>query len=105
MLHARRPVLHIMENVPEICDAPANMQWLSEQVNMMGYVMAYDVLNAKSFGVPQSRNRWWAVVARTDAFTLAPHDLEAKLREAFCVARSLGMDPEPLKSFLLDDTD
>jgi len=53
------PSAVIFENVPGICKAGGTdyLKWFRDQLDEMGYGLAWDKLNAANYGVPQERKR------------------------------------------------
>ena len=79
------PQVLVMENVPEVIGAKNYqhfMTWYSS-LEKMGYQSYYKLLNAKDYGVPQSRNRCFMVsILGSYSYTFPePIPLEKKLRD------------------------
>lgn len=79
------PEVLLMENVDAILNRknrPAFMEWV-EKLRTMGYTCSWKVLNAKDFGVPQSRKRCFMVSTRDGCRFGFPQGfpLERRLRD------------------------
>ncbi len=79
------PGVLLMENVDAILNRknrPAFMEWV-EKLRTMGYTCSWKVLNAKDFGVPQSRKRCFMVSTRDGCRFRFPQGfpLERRLRD------------------------
>ena len=66
-----RPKMFLVENVPELLTS-AEFERLMLAVTKLGYKVAYDVLNASHYGVPQSRRRAIVVGSRVGKPSLPP---------------------------------
>ena len=77
-----------MENVPELCESdPQNVTWLSEEIKKLGYVLVFDILNSNSWGLPQSRRRFWAVCLHSERLGRSPSELEDVGMQIFALQR------------------
>ena len=63
---AKRPRYLLLENVPGLLshDEGRTFQTILNALDELGYDVAWQVLNSKDFGVPQSRNRVYISVRR-----------------------------------------
>jgi DNA (cytosine-5)-methyltransferase 1 len=75
ILDALQPKIFVIENVPEILKS-AEFSRLEQHVSDLGYQLAFDVLNAAHFGVPQNRKRAIIIGSRLGKPTLPPQTLE-----------------------------
>lgn len=70
----KRPKYLLMENVKAICSKkfmPLFQKWL-QSLEDYGYYTNWAVLNAKNYGVPQNRERCFAISIRRDLFDPSP---------------------------------
>lgn len=79
------PQVLVMENVPDVINEKNRKdfdQWYTS-LERMGYQSYYKLLNAKDYGVPQSRNRCFMVsILGNNSYTFPePIPLEKKLRD------------------------
>lgn len=79
ILDVVQPKVFVIENVPEILKS-AEFERLQRHVRRLsqGYEIAFDVLNASFFGVPQSRKRAIIIGSRIGMPTLPPETLERR---------------------------
>lgn len=79
ILDVVQPKVFVIENVPEILKS-AEFERLRRHVRRLsqGYEIAFDVLNASFFGVPQSRKRAIIIGSRIGTPTLPPETLERR---------------------------
>ena len=69
LVNGVKPHIVLMENVPGIAKkSPEVLQRFLSILNKNGYKYDFKVLNAKNFGVPQSRNRFILVASRIKGF-------------------------------------
>ena len=81
---AKRPKFMFMENVKALVSKkffPLFAKWCA-RVESYGYVVKYQVINAKDYGIPQNRERVFAFFVREDQWTSYsfPEKLELKTR-------------------------
>lgn len=79
------PQVLVMENVPEVIGTknyPHFMKWYSS-LEQMGYQSYYKLLNAKDYGVPQSRNRCFmiSILGNYNYTFPSPVPLKRRLRD------------------------
>ena len=93
----------IIENVPEMLEPGSDhVAWLNTQLQLLGYILVFDILASDTYALPQRRRRFYGV-----AFNLAIFRLEAGVMEDIgmsvfrCVRRLRLADPFPLESFVL----
>lgn len=77
VLGALLPKVFVIENVPEILKS-AEFERLKRRVERLGYELAFGVLNAVHYGVPQNRKRAIIIGSRIGTPTLPPATLERK---------------------------
>jgi DNA (cytosine-5)-methyltransferase 1 len=77
------PTIVVMENVPDILRyGNENIaEVIAENLDALGYVARYTLLNAAAYGVPQTRERWFLIAVRKEVgiiptFPLAPHAVD-----------------------------
>ena len=75
VLDVVRPPVFVIENVPELLKS-AEFERLKRHVRRSGYQLAFGVLNAAFYGVPQSRKRAIIIGSRVGAPTLPPETLD-----------------------------
>ncbi|MFR5189531.1 DNA (cytosine-5-)-methyltransferase [Peptostreptococcus sp.] len=68
ILHDKQPKGFILENVKGIVnhDSGRTLERILSILDEIGYECKYEVLNAKDFGIPQNRERWYCVGIRKD---------------------------------------
>jgi DNA (cytosine-5)-methyltransferase 1 len=68
ILRAKKPKHFIAENVKGLLshDGGKSMERICEELCDCGYAIDFEVLNAKNFGVPQSRERVFIIGIRLD---------------------------------------
>ena len=71
ILEIVRPRCFVLENVPELLRS-AEFETLKRTVTKLGYNIAYDILNASHYGVPQSRHRAIVIGSRVAMPSLPP---------------------------------
>lgn len=71
IIKEKRPKAFLLENVAGITshDKGKTIQIILDSLNEAGYYTTYKLLNAKDYGVPQNRNRWYCVGVRKDLTT------------------------------------
>jgi site-specific DNA-cytosine methylase len=107
----RKPQIVMLECVPELDmkpkgnkDADSDLQTIVKNLEMCGYAVYHQVLNAIDYGVPQSRPRIY--VAATLNVKLPPDALDAPTDPRSCirnVVESLQADALPVTRFLSAD--
>src|SRR5690625_4425071 len=75
----KRPKALLLENVKGLVnhDKGRTLDVMIETLNEVGYVVDFDVLNSKYFGVPQNRERIFIVVIRADLVESEPFSEES----------------------------
>src|SRR5690625_2950383 len=75
----KRPKALLLENVKGLVnhDKGRTLDVMIETLNEIGYVVDFDVLNSKYFGVPQNRERIFIVAIREDLIEAEPFSEEA----------------------------
>lgn len=71
ILKEKRPKAFFLENVAGLTnhDKGKTIQVILDSLDEAGYYAVYKLLNAKDYGVPQNRNRWYCVGVRKDLTT------------------------------------
>jgi len=66
-----KPKIAFLENVSGIVshDSGRTIKVITNTLNELGYVVNTKVMNAKDYGIPQNRNRWYCVAIRKDLYT------------------------------------
>jgi DNA (cytosine-5)-methyltransferase 1 len=66
-----KPKVAFLENVSGIVshDSGRTIKVITNTLNELGYVVNTKVMNAKDYGIPQNRNRWYCVAIRKDLYT------------------------------------
>ncbi len=69
----KRPAIMVMENVPELVEAAngANMVYLVDAANTLGYSVGFRILTAADYFCPQIRRRVFIVAAEVEASGLS----------------------------------
>ena len=63
ILKDKRPKAFLLENVSGLVnhDQGSTLKTIEDTLKELGYTIAWEVMNAKDYGVPQNRNRWYCV--------------------------------------------
>lgn len=71
IIKEKRPKAFFLENVAGLTnhDNGNTLRVIMESLDEAGYFATYKLLNAKDYGVPQNRNRWYCVGVRKDLTT------------------------------------
>lgn len=71
IIKEKRPKAFFLENVAGLTnhDNGNTIQVIMDSLDEAGYYATYKLLNAKDYGVPQNRNRWYCVGVRKDLTT------------------------------------
>jgi DNA (cytosine-5)-methyltransferase 1 len=100
----KRPKYLLMENVKAICSKkfmPLFQKWL-QSLEDYGYYTNWAVLNAKDYGVPQNRERCFAISIRRDLLDPSPvYHFPEPLPLKFSLKDVFG---EALNPVIIDDT-
>ena len=67
----KKPVALILENVAGLLshDNGRTLDVIMNTLDEQGYYAKYQLLNARDYGIPQNRNRWYCVALRKDAIS------------------------------------
>lgn len=93
IVKAKRPQIVFLENVAGIVshDKGKTMEVIESKLEELGYLFEWKLLNAKEYGIPQNRNRWYGVALNKD-------------NEQFTEKSFEGLFPEKKElNFLLSD--
>lgn len=65
-----KPKIAFLENVSGIVshDSGRTIKVITNTLEELGYVVNTKVMNAKDYGIPQNRNRWYCVAIRKDIY-------------------------------------
>lgn len=87
ILKAKQPKSFILENVAGLVshDQGNTLAIIEMTLRELGYVFCWSLLNARDYGVPQNRNRWYCVGLRKD------------------VAKSLNLNEDSLKKAIMPE--
>lgn len=71
---AKKPKALVLENVKGLInhDKGKTFELMLTMLNEIGYVVDFEVLNSKNFGVPQSRERVFIIAVRSDLMDVEP---------------------------------
>ena len=74
----KKPKIIFAENVKGLVnhDKGKTLDTIIQVANDSGYVVDYEILNSKFFGVPQNRERWFMVGVREDLIEAEPWNIE-----------------------------
>lgn len=95
------PQILLMENVPQVCGEKNKedfYEWL-QFLESIGYHNKYEILNAKDYKVPQSRERCFCVSWRSDCQYHFPAPMELGIRMKHCLEKDVAA-----KYYLSDKT-
>lgn len=64
----RKPKAFLLENVAGLVshDKGKTLEKIEECLTELGYIISWKLMNAKDYGVPQNRNRWYCIGFRKD---------------------------------------
>lgn len=70
ILKYTKPKIAFLENVSGIVshDSGNTIKVITNTLEELGYVVNTNVMNAKEYGIPQNRNRWYCVAIRKDLY-------------------------------------
>lgn len=112
-----RPLMSFMENVEEFDDEPqddeaalmkfieSNMAYLRSKFEDEGFILASFLMNARDYGLPQSRKRMYLVAIPLDHPSLVTVPTPMLSGEIEMIVRALMLPTRALAEFLLQDDD
>lgn len=70
ILKYNKPKIAFLENVSGIVshDSGRTIKVITNTLEELGYIVKAKVMNAKDYGIPQNRNRWYCVAIREDIY-------------------------------------
>ncbi len=70
ILKYNKPKIAFLENVSGIVshDSGRTIKVITNTLEELGYIVKAKVMNAKDYGIPQNRNRWYCVAIRKDIY-------------------------------------
>lgn len=70
ILKYNKPKIAFLENVSGIVshDSGKTIKVITNTLEELGYVVNTKIMNAKDYGIPQNRNRWYCVAIREDIY-------------------------------------
>lgn len=70
IIKQHKPKIAFLENVSGIVshDSGRTIKVITNTLEELGYVVNTKVMNAKDYGIPQNRNRWYCVAIRKDIY-------------------------------------
>lgn len=87
ILESKRPKAFVLENVAGIVnhDNGKTLKVIEETLERLNYQFAWKLLNAKDYGIPQNRNRWYCIGFDKTYFNITFNDLNKNdfLKNAF----------------------
>ena len=71
ILKYNKPKIAFLENVSGIVshDSGNTIKVITNTLEELGYVVNTRIMNAKDYGIPQNRNRWYCVAIRKDIYS------------------------------------
>ncbi len=95
LIEAARPQGVVMENVPGVASVPgfSTFRRFLRLLETNGYRCAFDVLDAKHYGVPQNRRRLVLIAMKTREPSLPPRKFGAALRPFRTVREAISHFP------------
>lgn len=107
IIKEKRPKGFILENVAGLVshDSGRTIQVIEKTLDELGYVYAWKLLNAKDYGVPQNRNRWYCVGVRDDIAKERHITEELLLTDIFPESEELSFFVEDVLEDEVDDID
>ena len=105
-----KPPYVSFENVPELAEGAggSNMNYFIEAARALGYELAYRVLCATDYFMPQKRNRVFGICGEVESSGLLPKETQLLLEGMMQLVESMMCKPEevlPLETFLLPGGD
>ena len=70
ILKYNKPKIAFLENVSGIVshDSGKTIKVITNTLEELGYIVNTKIMNAKDYGIPQNRNRWYCVAIRKDIY-------------------------------------
>lgn len=97
-----KPKIAFLENVSGIVshDSGRTIKVVTNTLEELGYVVNTKIMNAKDYGIPQNRNRWYCVAIRKDIYKnnfLFPQkcDLKYALEDIITSENQKGYESSP----------
>lgn len=97
----KRPKMFILENVAGITnhDGGNTLKVISDILEELNYKIAWKVMNAKDYGVPQNRNRWYCVGYDIEFFKDVDPNLSFPEKEQLSIYLDNLLDKEEQKDY------
>lgn len=97
----KRPKMFILENVAGITnhDGGNTLKVISDILEELNYKVAWKVMNAKDYGVPQNRNRWYCVGYDIESFKDVDPNLSFPEKEQLSIYLDDLLDKEDQKDY------
>ncbi|MBU0278743.1 MULTISPECIES: DNA cytosine methyltransferase [unclassified Gemella] len=104
ILKSKKPEAFILENVAGIVshDNEKTLETIENILTELGYKFSWKLLNAKNYGIPQNRNRWYCVGVRNE-FAI---DIDSVFPEKIKLSKTLKniIEMEIKDSHIVSDT-
>ena len=77
IINEKKPKIIFLENVAGIVshDKGQTLSVIEEVISDLGYIFHWQLMNAKEYGIPQNRNRWYFIGIRND-LSVTKKDIE-----------------------------
>lgn len=98
ILKEKKPKAFLLENVKGLTnhDDGRTLEVILKTLNDLGYNAYWKVLNAKKYGVPQNRERWYCIGFRKDFFvdelTLFPNEMRLRYNLKNIIQKSVSKE-------------
>ena len=100
----KQPRIILLENVKGLIghDKGRTLETIVRTLNEIGYVVDFEVLNSKYFGVPQNRERIFIVALREDIVAAEPWNVPKERKDVVAKAKRRLAEIDGVKTFNFD---
>lgn len=100
IIKEKKPKAFFLENVSGLTnhDKGKTLNTILNTLNDLGYSVHYTLINAKDYGIPQNRNRWYCVGFRKDIISDENFSFDIKLSETYDLSDVITQNDDPIYS-------
>ena len=100
IIKEKKPKAFFLENVSGLTnhDKGKTLDTILNTLNDLGYSVHYTLINAKDYGIPQNRNRWYCVGFRKDIISDENFSFDIKLSETYDLSDVITQNDDPAYS-------
>lgn len=100
IIKEKKPKAFFLENVSGLTnhDKGKTLNAILNTLNDLGYSVHYTLINAKDYGIPQNRNRWYCVGFRKDIISDENFSFDIKLSETYDLSDVIAQNDDPIYS-------